>query len=557
MMRLTVNGRPLDLLPDTSITIERHSPAYLGQDVDVFRGDFSYPFAIPLTANNMDVLEHPQRLDRSKAIGRRMPAELKVAGGSIRGYLYIEEPTATIVNVFLVGNPLLDLKELRLNELSLGTYDMGVDNAARLAHAEDTISLYDNYDHVFFPVLNKEAYATPTAAEFQNHWDITLQEFTNDGYFTPFIKVKPVLDAVLNATGLVGVDAFILDKSEMERLVIINNRNLKTEGGDIYQNIVYTNLVSDMKASDFLRHLSRLFCLAPFPNYSDNTLTLRPLKGLITAATMYDWTQYAADNYSYTQGQIAVLRHEYAAGAYTGIPITPGITGVWQPGLAQGDYAVEEANSGTLSGEDFGNYYTYSTGALVAYGQWDLGSGLTSDVLFTGYHFGAIDYEEGKETNSVELFPICSRQLVYDSNTWLFPMWSVGMAEVSDNVAMRLALFRGLQDTYDGNSYPLGNYNNYGYDTGDFYYKLPAYNYSLAWEGPYGLYEQWWKEWDEMLRNGKLVKRLFKLSPAQLFTFDFKNKVFVQNKDYFIRSMRFTINQNGVSPAEVEMISVF
>jgi hypothetical protein len=59
-----------------------------------------------------------------------------------------------------------------------------------------------------------------------------------------------------------------------------------------------------------------------------------------------------------------------------------------------------------------------------------------------------------------------------------------------------------------------------------------------------------------MLKNSSGVTRNFLLPLAELLRFDFRHKVRVENQNYFVKSLEFSVSLEGVSPSKCELVSV-
>jgi hypothetical protein len=555
MIELKIEGGTLDLLPDTVITIEEHSPAYLGENVQVLEGEYSYPFTLPLTMHNRQLLGYPDRLDNGQVIASKIPAQLYLGGNlHIDGLLYLEEPSRSRVKVYIAANSLLNIKDTPLPETTEKLYDLGADNAEILDHmltvSQDPLS----YDYTFFPVYNKTITDDDTAGEeydetrYHNCWLPNSTAFTADGPVAPFPRLEVVLDEVMANTGYAFQNNWQTDE-QLRRLVLINNRDLRDEDtGDIAPEILLASLLEDKKAGEFIRDISRLFCLAPFLDRRRRTIRLEPLIDLLNSDTRLDWTAYTSREYSYTQGQAALNRLAYPAEAYEESP-----GDFWKADQDQSEYTIEGLPE---ISDPYGLYYDYAAGDIRKYGEARIASGTRPYFLFKARHFGAIDNEAGTEQNLPGLYPIFSgwaNPPAGSSERWMVPKWYTSTAAEGDDVKMRLAFHWGNGTGNSGSVFPFGSWNDYEFPREVY----PGSQYSLAWEGPYGLYEKWWREWDLMLRSGKLVTRNFLLPPQEINRFTFDQKVRVENKDYFVRSLRYQVSLRGISEVQIKLISIF
>jgi hypothetical protein len=118
--------------------------------------------------------------------------------------------------------------------------------------------------------------------------------------------------------------------------------------------------------------------------------------------------------------------------------------------------------------------------------------------------------------------------------------------------SFRTMFYRGFQPADVGvdETYPMAGVNEYnirGEVVGD---------HSLLWDGDKGIFKTWWALPYLMLSQKKTVMRQLNLSIRDLLNFSFKNKYRIENQNYFITRMRYTISQRGLSPIEATMITV-
>ena len=126
------------------------------------------------------------------------------------------------------------------------------------------------------------------------------------------------------------------------------------------------------------------------------------------------------------------------------------------------------------------------------------------------------------------------------------------------NSKIRLMFYRGLQPceyatTIGGEptpgQYPLAQYHNY-----DFLNNKIG-NYSLAINSNDGLYEVWWKDWIDFLKNSKEVKLTLNFSLTDLLQFDFFTKVQLYNNNYFFDEIEFTVDDK-ISISNVKAVQI-
>jgi hypothetical protein len=114
----------------------------------------------------------------------------------------------------------------------------------------------------------------------------------------------------------------------------------------------------------------------------------------------------------------------------------------------------------------------------------------------------------------------------------------------------RITLYRGIAPNFDGDNYPLASgipWDGEGTLLGD---------YSLRWDGQYGMYESWWIGWHTMLKQGKRISLRLLLTVPDLINFNFEDKIRIGNMDYFVEKLRVTFTESGLAPVEANLVSV-
>jgi hypothetical protein len=106
--------------------------------------------------------------------------------------------------------------------------------------------------------------------------------------------------------------------------------------------------------------------------------------------------------------------------------------------------------------------------------------------------------------------------------------------------------YRGEQESSDpGNTFPFASYDNIlnGSVLG---------NYSLAWDGEYGLYEKFHRSHFEMLKNSIPFKMSLNLSEQQLLRLDITKKYLADNMVLFFKKINFTLSGSSIKNINAE-----
>lgn len=563
MMRVLVNGYTLDLDREAKIRIRRQSPAYLGSGVGVIKGDFSFPFDLPLTRVNRIALGFPDRLDNDERPAVNLPTELYVGPDLLMtGVLNVISAGRNTAKVAIINNPLNDLTKRKLNETDLGEID--VPDEAALRTLMDATTLNPTaYDYIFFPVYNYTQRVgtlftdAPVDEEFQNAYDFAGRQFRTNHPVSPFMRSQVVLQKAFAQAGYTLIDK-LHTLPELQRLTLINNRSMRDEGG-INLKMPLNLCVSDQTVADYVKQLCRIFCLAPFAELGSNVIRLEALRGLVAAEVEKDWSSYASKDYEKENFDGGVQRFEYPQSAY-------GETyhyGYWEYDLRETtglERDIVDGNNNLITFPEGEIFYLQGRSAVS-----ERRAFLQGNVLLPIGSFGRVFNEFGTEVLAPSLLPAQSSHIFFyptnfDRLTVPSVAWSVSGILREDDITyssierteMRLSIYRGIQQTIQGAFFPQANHNNYDSE----FQPLPNDEVSLNWLGDAGLYNRWWRDWDAMLQRSAAVTQSFLLPTSEILDFDFSKKVRVQNQNYFVRNLEFTVTTRGVSPAKCELLSV-
>jgi hypothetical protein len=132
------------------------------------------------------------------------------------------------------------------------------------------------------------------------------------------------------------------------------------------------------------------------------------------------------------------------------------------------------------------------------------------------------------------------------------------VALTEDDDSIGFIFYRGLQfglkeDSSGGMvgfNYPMGATDVYDSQG------LKIANYSLAYNGNYGLHELWWKDWLSFLKNTKMIKTRLFWSVNDLLTADLTKKYFDNGNLFFIKKLKIKLSKHSIENITAEMMKI-
>lgn len=556
-------GEYLDLPADFRLSFELNNQVFSDSDSSVLPGSFSFPVDITLSQRNKTLLSNPHLVNNASKWTTIQGVWVYAYGAPLFfGEMRIQSATESKVRVNIVANPLKNMKSTPLNELDLDGDRTFANAAAVLTKAKSTTTAPLDDDYIFFPVFNP-AYLNQSSGNnrgrFQNFYDTTLEAFSVDDdhpALMPFVRLEYILDKIFEGIDYVFNNKFQITE-ELRRICLYNNRSLWTAEG-LATTINLQNHVSETASTSFLRKIMGGFCLGLFSNPWSRVIDLIPMQTLFDRATVHDWTQYAiygqAIEDSKDQPKILCWLRDDDDGA-------------WEhyDKYKKPDTILGEKLWSELPASADGNYYVTDRHAYYYKG---------TRYIFLHQTLGCAPSESGKPVFDAECQPLWDVFLygegqtpVPDGHYDLLPHCRIpGSVEYlvtpsgggdpepvqqEGDIPDRITIYRGMYDDFDGNLYPLASGLPWDGD-GNL-----VDDYSLRWDGEYGMYASWWKGWHNILINGKHVTQAFAIPIGKLIDFSFQEKVRVQSMDYFLKKIRVQkLLGKGLVLIEANMVSV-
>ena len=573
MIGIKIRNEWLDLRPDTQMSFSLTNPLYLGGNADVIQGSYSFPINIPLTPRNRLILDTPDRITSTKPLLKKEPTEVWFQGVRLfPGEATISTSSNTSASLYVVVNNLSALKSLKMNELDLGTAELGDNHAEVLANAYATALAPFDKDWLFFPLWNPgfgidentdDSYSYQNVF-FQNPWNPEIQNnvigrFETNGPITPFFKLRFILERMM---GNLGFDANVefLDDREKELISLYSNKDIRLNGV-LPTSVEIAECMNSESSSNFLKNSLRLFNAAPIVNIFENVVEFLSLRNVLKRSTKNDWTKFAQVAYSVEQtidypGSFRFKNDR--AGIIKDIENQPIITVPSLDGLIGTDgvklYYVEDQDR-----------YIYVDGELAA---------TISPIILENEVIEDVDADTYE--SAISFLPTF-RTLFQNKGSYAFDTHGIfqqgtffqGNVQQSANFENRLLWYRGLHQNRNGAYGPestaeikemFGGQVQVGF-TGNVNGLPPELigedaKHSGNWPGEEGIHQNSWSGISDLLNDNKRVSRLFNLPLSEIVRFTFANKVRVENMDYLVRNLNVTLTNSGLKPTKASLLAV-
>lgn len=236
-------------------------------------GEYSYPINLSLKSKATALFFQSFLVLQSKKLDKHLPCSIhfqnvpidnnakliirKSDNDNIQGYILTG--TSVLVNL---------LKEKKLNEIDLGSFNTGGNDDDMVAHMLDTANNFNDFNHVFAPVKAPN-FSDNNGGEndegfFSDLFSGQINGYSTQGFYkkipgvlenlteyVPFPKLTYILTRVFNYLGF-KLDWPLMEDPTFKKIVIVNNTMLKEIRGKTgfsasggYQEIPYT--VIDMQ----------------------------------------------------------------------------------------------------------------------------------------------------------------------------------------------------------------------------------------------------------------------------------------------------------------------
>lgn len=593
----------LDMLDSAELTFEINNELWVTGDPTVNLGSYTFPFTIPLTDQNRYLLRFPDRIEAFTTLSVIEDVVIYIGEGRsiglpfIVGNLYIKTATRLTADIFIISKGLNNVDGKKFADVDMGITRIGGPvSPESLMNGTITYPLLN--DFVFFPVLNKTLYdiyrgtgiladyfaAGQYGAATQNHyspgrgWSVfNTAAWSEQKRFnlpiTPFLRLEYVLDRVAELMGYTMVNQWQLN-DELKSICIYSNKSISDLDSGFKEYIIYNeHLPADMILTDFLKEVAKYAFCGIFVDQVAKTITLMPYKYLLMNATRHNWTAHQLRDYEVEQDNElpeAIGFDRDGADQYFDNNFVTTETLI-EDGAYIADYYKRGGNP-NLHGLIDGYYHVKRDNTVMRY---DPSKNWLAERWSKFSHKFKEFFVGGKGDKWLsKVIPMWSDSYEYSFGANPFT-YSLPRADVQLNIQLhledddkpeiltgklsniRLMMYRGMRYTVNPDSsmtsddYPYANATAYDPAT-----QLEDFQHSLHYDGVGGMVETFGAEWIAFMQTKKTVRRPLKLPLQDILNFREMDKVRIGNMDYFIKSLKISVNQHGINPTECVLVSI-
>ena len=518
----------LDLYVDTEIDITINNQFFTPDEVVT---SHSLQINLPPTFNNLRAFGYPLTL-ASKSTIYSLPVVVSLNGMDIIwGTIEIDGCDKSNISTHLIGSSFECDTDVPLNELRLEQTILNM--STLIEDFKDIVMEAARGERNFYyaPICNGS-----NSNNLINKYDFTENKFVIEGAYSPAIKVSYLVEKLLGATA-----AEFFKSNELDKLCIISSYTHPGMLGliDITKSMATLDLAHgapSMSSGDFLIDIFRLLDLSLSFRGKDIIVSRR--SDIINSKAVADWSSKIEEGYSisYIDGEEAPIvysnkiddvpdaaKNAIAADSFDHI-LHPYITD--DPTcfvIPQGDiYSVRRTEAGQ-----------YNHSVNVVHNNFSGKESKSSSKL--GFKLPKETVRAEMKTNHVP-HPSTNPQFYAQ----------VAVIDFSDNRDdAYLAMYHGGSYFAEG-YFPLLTHNNRG--------SAGGLSLTLDMSVKGGIGEKHSSYYDFMKSNRMVVNGRVLLSLSEIRNIDFTKKVSVNNRDFIIKSIAYTLsNGANIEPCEVEL----
>ena len=571
MLKINIAGQNVDLPDNINIPLKLKNPMF--HDV----GSFSLNFNIPLTDRNKKTFNFLNRISNNLNGSIEEDCDISFNIPLFKGYIKCNKSSkAGFKSSFYsdLGAFFSGAQKKNLPDLELGGDVIFADTPTKYAHYKATTNgEYPDYNMVMFPVRNDgfTGDAPVTAEMWQNRWFWEKQGGVDTSYFakgnysiTPFPYFAFVIKQAFLENGYSILKNIFASDPDLVKLVVFNVNDT-----DWYERPSHSyNLskhVPDISIASMIQNIKKRFNIGCFINSNSREVVILKHEDIINDSDYIDITNKASSEFETEtfDNNGFILKFNQGDDEFWDENVKDILHSdrVQDPVATIGDLAGLSPDVGDIVlVEDEDNYYNYSPSG------WILSSKGVQNNYIEGNEELTIESDLGYLANNLEEGDAgTSSGLTYtDFPTVTYYDWLIPYTSQLGNswyprfeaieYPLRLLFYRGLVDSENPSyDYPLGSHDVYDYNGN----KISDANLALRWDGQYGIYENFWKNYLYWYLNiRKEIKLRINWAISDLANIKFYKKYRINRTDYLIKDIDINLTKTKINIGTTTLIKV-
>ena len=537
MLSIEVNGIPLDLPNDFSATLNLKSPLFNSM------GDYSFPFKLPATPRNVDLLNWTHRVESNRDPWNYIAGKLLFNGealfeGTIRikkagrdsyeGSLFIEK-----------GNFNWEIKDKLLTDVDFGSIVFENDQQV-LDYLNSTLDRLYPLEPIACPEIFNEFYFDPPTEDpgqmFYNYMSretgmLSLYTALNNRtLLVPSLYLKVVLDKMAQAHGYTIEDEFFNCSESLRQLAFYSSYSINFRFWFI-TTIYFNLLLPKVKISKLITDLEKMFNCSFLVNTKSHVIRIVSRKVVLNCP---DYIEFSSN-----------------ITAFAVEPETPKEGMVFTMETDEGDKVFEEKleSQKTTLEQIRGSVERFENLPLMPIGE--LGEIRYVIEEDRWYQYNVVNWMMGWRV--IDLSHLLQTRFIYKKNieankveiglsSLVEKTFSVYCGNLSDDFRKtkpRLFFIRRIQ--LFGEKFTHTWAMNYSSDT------------SLFWGGANGLFAKYWKEWvDWEFYGRKKVAFSKQMNHIEIKDFDLTRKVMIGGTRYLVSELQVVLQLDSIKTANLK-----
>jgi len=558
MLKIKVGTEYLDM-GKFSVSFELLSPVF--NDV----GSFSYPFTLPATAKNKQVLGFPAKVNYANFTTQKVAVELFLSGLFWkRGNLVITEANKDSIRAnFTVSEGYFysTIKDLKLADLDLGGERWHFDYETAPFSPFNAIfdKSYPEVDFILFPVFWPEFYGDTAKG--------TLLNDTFFGYVNWFNHEFPFYGEEANTLVLFPFLNYVM-KQAFARLNINPTKNIFTQDQYLRQLVLFNhiscnvwtveeegvtpvtntehrfslnNYVPDLTVSELFDFLNKIFKSIVFYNDFSGDISIILLRDILQSNDIIGLDAPFKMNY------LKLNEYDGFTMSYV-IDSSDKSAEQYFKDISKFNFKGELSTLAELPDSNNLLFDLYFIRDIHKYYYYNVTYSIGGDVgEFVEYSDDLLTITEGNGDFEFEIpgvFAKSARRQIC-ANDGAFQEYEVPLV-FPDKPEPRLMFWHGLQPNFGTPDKPFGSAFNV----------LPLQQtiispYSLEWEGEYGIKENFHKKFLEFKKTTRETEISMILKASELKNIDFSRKYRFAEANWLLSSIKFTVTNDRISPATI------